>query len=93
MRFLSHCAVLPLLGSRTEPLHECYSARFWKVGGTWGVILPPDIRTFFRLTPGELMLMVVDRTQGVLVMRPARARMVYDPDRGLTVPGPGVQVG
>ncbi len=74
-------------------MHECYSARFWKVGGTWGMVIPPDIRKFFRLTPGELMLMVVDEEQGVLVVRPARARMVYDRERGLHVPGPQVQVG
>ncbi len=73
-------------------MHECYSGRFWKVGGTWGVILPPDIRQYFRLTPGELMLMVVDQQQGVLVLRPARARMVYDAERGLHVPAPKVQV-
>jgi antitoxin component of MazEF toxin-antitoxin module len=73
-------------------VHECYSGRFWKVGGTWGVVLPPDIRKYFRLTPGELMLMAVDETQGVIVMRPAKARMVYDAVRGLHVPGPNVQV-
>src|SRR5713101_6641868 len=54
-------------------LLECYTGRFWKVGGTWGVVLPPDVRTYFRLTPGELMLMTIDQVQGCIVMRPARA--------------------
>ena len=71
-------------------LLECYSGRFWKIGGTWGVVLAPDIRKYFRLTPGELMLVTIDQVQSVIVMRPARARMVYDPKRGLHVPGPAV---
>jgi len=73
-----------------RPLLECYSSRFWKVGGTWGVVMPPDVRTYFRLTPGELMLMTIDEAQGVLVIRPARSRMVYDPRKGLKVPAPAV---
>ncbi len=73
-------------------LLECYAGRFWKVGGTWGVVLPPDVRTYFRLTPGELMLITIDELQGAIVMRPARARMVYDSKRGLHVPGPAVTV-
>jgi len=71
-------------------LLECYTGRFWKVGGTWGVVLPPDVRTYFRLTPGELMLMTIDQVQGCIVMRPARSRMVYDSKRGLHVPGPAL---
>jgi len=74
-------------------LLECYSGRFWKVGGTWGVVLPPDVRTYFRLTPGELMLMTIDQVQGCIVMRPARSRMVYDSKRGLHVPGPAITLG
>lgn len=54
------------------------------------MILPPDVRNYFRLTPGELMLITVDQTQGVIVARPARARMVYDSKRGLHVPGPAL---
>lgn len=71
-------------------LLECYSGRFWKIGGTWGVVLPPDLRTYFRLTPGELMLMTIDQEQGVIVMRPARAKMIYDPRKRLRVPAPSV---
>ncbi len=73
-------------------VHEVESGRFWRIGGTWGVILPPHVREFFHLTPGELMLMCIDKVQGVLVMRPARARMVYDPTKLLTIPAPAVQV-
>jgi len=76
------------VGYPKTQLHECYSGRYWKVGGTWGVVLPPDVRKYFRLTPGELMLMTIDQAQGLIVMRPARTRMVYDSKRGLHVPGP-----
>jgi antitoxin component of MazEF toxin-antitoxin module len=74
-------------------LLECYSGRFWKIGGTWGMILPPDVRNYFRLTPGELMLITIDQTQGVIVARPARRKMVYDSKRGLHVPGPDLSIG
>ena len=56
------------------------------------MILPPDVRNYFRLTPGELMLITVDESQGVIVARPARARMVYDSKRGLHVPGPALTI-
>ncbi len=73
-------------------LLECYAGRFWKIGGTWGMILPPDVRNYFRLTPGELMLITIDEKQGCLVARPARKRMVYDSKRGLHVPGTGLTI-
>ena len=73
-----------------KELHSAYSARYWKVGGSWGVILPPDIRKHFGITPGELMLVCVDQAQGVIVMRPVRANAVYDPSRRLKVPAPKV---
>ena len=74
-------------------LHECYTGRFYKMGGTWGMVLPPDVRNYFRLTPGELMLITVDQSQGVIVARPARVKMVYDSKRGLHVPGPDLTIG
>ncbi len=80
------------MGYPKTKLLECYSGRFWKMGGTWGVILPPDVRGYFRLTPGELMLITIDQVQGVIVMRPARSRMVYDSKRGLHVPSPSMRL-
>lgn len=57
-------------------MHETYASRFWKVGGSWGAIIPKDVRNHLGLKPGDLLLM---RLFGpFLIMRRVTPDMVID---------------
>lgn len=71
-------------------MHQCYVGRYWKVGGTYGVIIPPHIRHAMKLVPGDLMLMVVH--EDLIIMRRARQTMVTDGKTYKWVPVPAPKV-
>jgi len=80
----------PQVGKRCVILKDVYAARYWKVGGTWGAVIPPDLRVYLGLTPGDCMLMCVhERADGVklLIMRRATREMILERDNPPPVPG------
>jgi antitoxin component of MazEF toxin-antitoxin module len=70
---------------------QCYASRYWKMGGSYGVILPPDVRKQLQLHPGDLVLM---RLYGpLLILRRVTADMVVERDTIPTEALPPAAVG
>ncbi len=72
--------------------YESYSGRYWKVGGTWGVVIPPHVRQALGLHPGDLMLMSV--WGPLIIMRKAGRKLVFAGDSipVSAIPGPKVEL-
>lgn len=71
-------------------MRKIYAAHYFRNGGSWGVILPPDVREALHLVPGDLMLMTLYGP--LVIMRRATPEMIVEREQIPTDAPPPAQL-